>query len=306
MEDIRMDKEKALHAYLNGTATAEEIKILKADSAYADLIEIAEATQSFEAPKFQEEDAFSHLTAKLEKKTKVRRLEPLAFFLRIAAAFALLLTGYLFLRDTTTTITTQIAEKQEIILPDGSKVNLNALSSMSYNVKDWENDRTLTLDGEAFFEVNKGKSFSVETSLGVVKVLGTQFNVYSRDKVFDITCYEGLVSVSFGDSLLELGAGSGLQIEDGKLVENHEVSRSMPNWIENESSFKNVSLSLVLEELKRQYPIKITTQNIVDKKFTGSFTHTDLSVALRSICDPLQVDFTIEGDEVTLHAKPNN
>ncbi|MEM7087907.1 MAG: FecR domain-containing protein [Bacteroidota bacterium] len=52
--------------------------------------------------------------------------------------------------------------------------------------------------------------------------------------------------------------------------------------------------------------MKLISQNMVNKKFTGSFTHNDLNVALRSICDPLQIEFTIEGEEVTLHAKKNN
>jgi transmembrane sensor len=61
---------------------------------------------------------------------------------------------------------------------------------------------------------------------------------------------------------------------------------------------------LVLEELKRQYSIKLTAKfNGTDQRFTGSFTHSDLNLALKSICNPLHLEYTIEEESVTIYAK---
>ena len=302
-----MDKEYLLHKYLNGEATPDEIDALKAHPEFAAYTKISEATKNFETPLFKEAEIYQSLQSKLsEKEVKVRPLFSVKQFMRVAAVIALIITGYLFLDNRDTTITTQIAQKEIFLLPDASEVSLNAMSNLSYNKKNWSKQRTLNLDGEAYFKVQKGSKFSVETSQGTVSVLGTQFNVFSRDKEFTIACYEGLVSVSYMGELIKVPAGNFVKIENGKLLSQESMIAQSPSWIHNESSFKNTPVANVLEELKRYYSIKINVKNTINKEFTGSFTHTDLNTALRSICDPLQLNYTIANDEVTLYAKNSN
>ena len=301
-----MKKEQLLHRYLNGTASPEEIKTLEGDAEFMSYIKIATATEGFDTPLHDKELDFNLLRSKLADPEKEKSLRPRYLFMKVAAALIILVAGYLLVQDNNTYITTEIAEKENFLLPDASQVTLNAQSEVSFNEKKWDEARTLSLEGEAFFKVKKGEKFSVETPQGVVEVLGTQFNVFTRGNRFEIKCYEGLVSVTYKDTTLQVPAGSRVEITDINNIHSSSIAAISPNWILNESTFENVSLSLVLEELKRQYPIKLTSLNMVNKKFTGSFTHNDLNVALRSICDPLQVDFTIEGEEVTLHAKKNN
>jgi transmembrane sensor len=145
----------------------------------------------------------------------------------------------------------------------------------------------------------------VITSAGIVTVLGTEFNVYARDKSFYISCYEGLVSVALKDTLIKLPAGDKLMIENGALLlHSSNIPTTIPSWTTNESSFNNAKIALVLEELKRQYSIKLTTKfNGTDQRFTGSFTHSDLNLALKSICNPLHLTYTIEEESVTIYAK---
>ncbi|MEL6812888.1 MAG: FecR family protein [Bacteroidota bacterium] len=305
-EKESMDKERLLHKYMDGTASQKEIELLELDPVYAAYIKIASTSAEMETPPFNAERNLEKIADKLHEAPKVRRLNPVRMVFRVAAAAAILIVGFWFIRNSETTITTQIAQKKEIQLPDTSEVFLNAGSEISYNENKWDQNRSLTLEGEAYFKVSKGKTFSVETSQGTVQVLGTQFNVFSRDSLFNIQCFEGLVSVTYNNTTVKVPAGNLVRIANEKRIEKSKIVTSSPNWIANESTFENVSLSLVLNELQRQYPIKINTQNIVNKKFTGSFTHKDLNVALRSICDPLQVAFTIEGEEVTLYAKTNN
>jgi len=298
--------EQLLHRYLNGTASPEEVKSLEADPEFMHYLKIAKATSEFSAPPVENEQSFERLESKLKRSRKVRTGRTRFLFTKIAAALVILIVGYYFFTSGTTTYVTDVAEKETIVLPDASEVTMNALSELSFKKKTWNEERTLSLKGEAFFKVDKGQKFSVQTPNGVVTVLGTQFNVFVRNNRLDIKCFEGLVSVSYGDTLMKVPAGTQIEIANRNNIQSSSIEAISPNWISNESTFENVSLSLVLEELQRQYPIQITAQNMVDKKFTGSFTHNNLDVALRSICDPLQVDFTIKGEEVTLHAKKNN
>ncbi|MCB0465534.1 MAG: FecR family protein, partial [Aequorivita sp.] len=214
---------------------------------------------------------------------------------KVAAIFAVLLAGYYYTTTLDTSVKTDIAQTETFSLPDTSEVMLNAGSKITYNKKNWANSRELSLDGEAYFKVTKGNKFSVKTVEGTVSVLGTQFNVFARDELFAVTCYEGLVSVAFNDTLLKVPAGNKIQIENGKLVINETAENHSPVWLAHESNFENTPLAIVLKEVERQYPIKVTLENVdSEKRFTGSFTHENLDLALKAICEPLQLHYKID------------
>jgi transmembrane sensor len=300
-----MDKDYILHKWMNDEASIDEIEQLKSSPDYVTYMEIAEASAKFEAPINDVEANFDIITSKIKTKIKVRKLNPLVTVLKVAAALAIIFASYIYFDNSNTTIRTQIAEKQNFLLPDNSEVVLNSNSSIEYNKKKWSKQRELTLDGEAYFKVTKGATFNVNTSTGAVTVLGTQFNVFARDEAFYINCYEGLVSVTLNDTIIKLPAGDKLMIENGAiLTHSNNTSTTIPSWTTNESSFNNTKIANVLEELKRQYPIKLTAKfNGTDQRFTGSFTHSDLNLALKSICNPLHLAYTIEEESVTIYAK---
>ena len=257
-----------------------------------------------ESPDFNGTQAYTSIQERMHNVSKVKRLNPLRTILKIAALIAVLAAGYIFVTSLDTTFTTEIAQKENITLPDASEVVLNANSELTYNKGNWADERTLELNGEAYFKVTKGNTFSVETSQGTVAVLGTQFNVFARDSIFNVACYEGLVSVSFNDQTIKLPAGNKLKIENNKLILNTQSAKLLPVWIGNESNFENAALGTVLNELRAQYPISITAPNYINaKRFTGSFTHTNLENALRAVCAPLQLEFTIDGDQVRIYAE---
>ena len=102
----------------------------------------------------------------------------------IAASLAAIIVSYAIFYSAAVEYTTDANQKIAISLPDGSTVNLNGNSKTSYNTVAWYFNRSVSLSGEAFFSVKKGSQFSVNTNNGVIKVLGTSFNVFSRDKDF--------------------------------------------------------------------------------------------------------------------------
>ncbi len=294
-----------LAKWLNDEITIEELEMLKASPEYASYIKIAETVSKFKTPPFNDNENFDAISKKLKTKGKVVTSKPIAMFLKIAAVITILLVGYLFINSLDTTIETKIAEKQTFSLPDNSLVTLNANSLVNYNKKNWNENRELTLDGEAFFKVREGKKFTVNTSQGKVYVIGTQFNVFARDNFFYINCYEGRVNVAFNDTVVQLPAGNIIKIENNMLVLHTLTKVTTSAWTTDESNFENATLATVLKEFERQYPINITTQNInVTKRFSGTFTHNDLNLALKSVCEPLNLAYTINGEEdVTLYAK---
>jgi len=299
-----MEKDYLLHKALNGTATVAEIEILRQDPTYETYLKLAETTASFDTPEFQSEVNFEKLTNQLSSEKKSKKSKPFASLLRIAAVISLLLAGYLFVNNLDTKVQTAVAETKTIALPDDSQVILNAVSKIAYKKRKWDKKRALDLKGEAYFKVAKGKKFDVNTPQGMVSVLGTQFNVYTRDNTLLVQCYEGLVQVTTTDTIIKVPAGTKLKITQGKYVSKDSSEKTTPSWINDETDFSNLSLSLVLEQLKRQYPILVNIEGVdVRQKISGSFTHTNLNIALQSICNPLGLTFTIKDNQVTIYAE---
>lgn len=297
-------QEDYLAKWLANELTEAEVLEFEKSEAYATYKKIKDATGRLQTPIFDTDTAWNALQAKRESGTsKLHTLSPFKGFLKVAAVIAIILTGaYFYLGFKAKTIVTQFAERTELVLPDASEVVLNAASELSYSPRNWAKQRTINLKGEAFFKVAKGKSFTVHSGEGTVTVLGTQFNVTQRQGIFEVSCYEGLVSVRYKDRQYQLPAGKGLQIINGKLTETTTRKNGEPSWVLNESSFKSIPLKFVLAEFQRQHNISVDSKGIdTNILFTGSFSNTDTKLALQSISIPLQIKFTLEGNNVLFY-----
>ncbi len=299
-------QENYLAKWLNGDLTEAELLEFKNSDAYVSYKRIADATDGLKGTEFDDSRAYQALKNRRElQDRKVVTLHPFRKFFRVAAAAAVLIMGsYLYLSLSDQTISTSYAESKEITLPDLSVVVLNADSEISYSERKWDNHRKVDLEGEAFFKVAKGERFTVATDAGQIVVLGTQFNVEKRKRFFEVTCFEGRVSVSFNNKETQLSAGSSFTAIDGEIVEAAAPGTSVPSWMNDESSFKSVPLKYVLDEFERQHDIAVQTQNIDLKQlFTGTFSNTDPDVALKSISVPSQIKFKFEGDKVLFYGE---
>jgi transmembrane sensor len=115
--------------------------------------------------------------------------------LAVAASIILLAGIFSILRFYTTTVYSPAGQHLSHVLPDGSIVKLNAESEITYKPLWWRFVREVEFEGEAYFEVEKGKKFSVASSMGTTEVLGTSFNIYSRGEEYNVTCITGQVMV---------------------------------------------------------------------------------------------------------------
>ena len=297
-------QENYLAKWLSGELSEQELQEFEASEAYASFQKLKEASSGLQAPDFDVDQALLRFKEEhMAKSPKVITLNPFRKFLKVAAVIAILLTGsYFYINSLNEKVTTGFAERSEVILPDNSELFLNADSRISYSEKNWDNQRNIKLDGEAFFKVAKGKKFTVSTEQGTVTVLGTQFNVENRKGIFEVTCYEGLVSVTHNGKEIKLPAGNSYVVINGKQVTGTPKG-TQPSWMNNESSFESIPLKYVFAELERQFDVQVNTENInTDLLFTGSFNNTDLNMALKSISTPSQTRYKVEGDNVLFYA----
>ncbi|MCM4168548.1 hypothetical protein KCTC52924_02123 [Arenibacter antarcticus] len=299
-------EENYLAKWLNNELSAEEVAKFKETKEYVTYKNIVDACDTMEAPEFDMAKAKRDLYNRKQGTTgKVVSLNPYKKYLRIAAVIALILgVSYFYNSTLDQTVSTQYAERAAIILPDASEVQLNAESQISYSKKNWNQKRNIDLKGEAFFKVAKGERFTVTTDNGTVTVLGTQFNVENRKNFFEVSCYEGLVSVLYNKKEIKLPAGHALVVVDGQLKTSEVAGYSQPSWLKQESTFKSIPLKFVLDEFQRQFNLEVTTENLdIDQLFTGSFSNTDKNLALRSISAPSGMKFKIEGEKVLFYAE---
>ncbi|MGD0341264.1 MAG: FecR family protein [Bacteroidales bacterium] len=206
----------------------------------------------------------------------------LVYYVSSIAAGLLLLFGIwqLWLRNPAINVVAQKGSRVEYRLPDGSDVHINSDSRITWDKKDYKNDRHLSLDGEAFFNVTKGTPFTISASRGNIMVLGTSFNVYSRADAFKVSCLTGKILVTSGAHSVTIMPGEAAEIKGNDLI-SYADSRinSTAGWINGEFNFDNSPLSRVLTEIERQFNVKFAGQNFNSRYFTGSFTNKDLNEA---------------------------
>ena len=212
--------------------------------------------------------------------------------LGIAASFLLLIFTF-WPSNSAMQINTDFAELEKINLPDNSTVVVNAKSQIKFNKSDYKETRKLDLDGEAFFEVEKGKPFTVNTKLGMIEVLGTSFNVYARDNQFEVVCETGKVRVTLNKSkkAIELTPGERCYLDNGNLLKNKRTQKSN-HWIDGLFHFEDDQLKDVIAEMERQFNVKFETNDVdISEKYNGFFNKKEFDKSLESVFWPLKIKF---------------
>jgi transmembrane sensor len=210
-------------------------------------------------------------------------------------------------------------------LPDGSKVWLNAASSIRYPVAFNGNERVVELTGEAYFEIKKNhdKPFRVhftspstggEDREGMIEVLGTHFNVnaYSDEETTKATLLEGSVKIVSRPSVLKGGSNEQSAIlkpgDQVSISQSSQLSKPIP--VETEAAvawknglfyFDNVDIQAIMRQLARWYKVQVVFKGrIPARRFAGQVSrNANLSQVLK-ILELSKVHFTIEGDIVTV------
>ena len=292
-----------LARWLNGDLTPEEEKDFKNSEDYKAYAKIIKATDKFKAPNYKEEEIFSEIKEKTSNSKKTRKLN-IKYGYGVAASLIFLFGLFYFTSNPNTLHETSYGEQLTIDLPDGSEVILNANSVIDYNENDWSENRTITLQGEAYFKVEKGALFKVVTAQGAIEVLGTQFNVNTNTNYLEVKCYTGKVKVTNlkkAESLLTTGKAHRTFNDVTTLWEFNAKEKS---WKEGESTFNRTPFLQVITALENQFNIKIKNTAAYKKEiFTGRFSNNNLNLALETIFSAMQINYTLEKNTVKLSNK---
>lgn len=189
-------------------------------------------------------------------------------------------------------LSTDKGETFEVLLPDKSKVWLNAASVLTFPIRLKENERRVVkLDGEAYFEIAKDKKhpFIVESNGQQVVVLGTHFNVnsYRNEPFVKTTLLEGstkIISDNGSERILKPGQQSVLQ---GHKLDVNEVDIDEAiAWKNGDFVFNEEELTSIMRKLERWYNIDVEYQNasIGNKRFGGTISKfSNVSDVLRML-----------------------
>lgn len=278
-----MEENYELAKWLAGEMSEKELLAFQNTPEYAAYAKIAEYSSQLKTPDFDADLLFQNT---IKHKKVAPKVIPFyqSKWMRIAAIFVVLLGLSFFFRTTITS--TEVAyngQKTNFSLPDNSQIVLNSGSQIQYKKWNWDNNRKLELDGEAYFRVAHGKKFQVNTNLGTVTVLGTQFNVKARKNRFDVTCYEGRVKVNYDNKEVIITKGTSVTF-DNEYFDRKNITAQKPEWTANEIVFKKEKLQSIIDELQRQYGYEIILNCKENTQlFSGTLPSNNIKTALEIV-----------------------
>ena len=225
-----------------------------------------------------------------QKKKRTISFRKIGYELAKIAAILILFWGGTKLFETNTTeesiVTYQTlyvptGQRAELILPDSTRVWLNAHSKLIYPVSFGKGNRQVELNGEAYFDVvhNEKQPFIVKTRQMDIQVLGTEFNVTSYSSDFEVSLLRGCIELSSPSlsSTYKVKEKEHVKLKDNKLIVNNITDYDYFRWKEGLICFNNESVATIIEKLKLYYDIDIEVYNqkFINSRYTGKFRTKD-------------------------------
>jgi len=215
------------------------------------------------------------------------------------------------------TVVTQLGERSQVVLPDGTKVWLNSSSSVEYVAPFFSRQRRVKMEGEAYFEVEHDRRapFVVSTNGLDIEVLGTRFNIRNDDSDHRITTVllEGAVKAyASGDEKAAVRLRPSQQLvfdtRTGamRLTDEPSADRSI-NWIDGRFCFEHDTFGEIVAELKRYYnvDIRFMDEALRSERFSGDFRVEDGIYHIMSVLQ-LTYKFTykVVGNDIEIYPNP--
>ncbi|HRN56598.1 MAG TPA: DUF4974 domain-containing protein, partial [Agriterribacter sp.] len=199
----------------------------------------------------------------------------------------------------------------QVTLPDGTKVWLNAASTLKYPSRFEGAERVVMFSGEGYFEVAKdaSKPFRVISDDQEVVVLGTEFNIcaYPDEDEKKTTLVEGKVKVSYtGDShTLQLSPSEQSTLKNGQLTSQQVDVAGEIAWREGVFAFRKESLESIMRKISRWYNVDVDLQeNVAQRTFTGTVSkYENISGVLETLELTNVLHFEIKGNRLIVKPK---
>ncbi|WP_183558555.1 FecR family protein [Mucilaginibacter sp. SP1R1] len=197
------------------------------------------------------------------------------------------------------TIITPKGGQYQLVLGDGTKVWLNAASTLKYPVTFSGTKREIELSGEAYFEVahDRHKPFRVISNGQIVEVLGTHFNVnaYPDEEATRTTLLEGSVKVLAGKTSNKIKPGQQVQFENGHMAVKQADMEEAIAWKKGFFYFKDDDIQTVMRQLSRWYDVSIKYEGqIPTREFSGQMNKNISASQLLHILSIEQIHYRIE------------
>lgn len=191
----------------------------------------------------------------------------------------------------------------EMKLADGSQVWLNAGSSITYPVAFVDKKRTVSISGEAYFEVAKNNKMPFLVNVGnmTVEVLGTHFNIngYEEETSVKTTLLEGKVKIIQADKSLLLVPGQQAQVSNGSMVSGSADLDEVMAWKNGFFNFNNSDIKSIMLQLSQWYDVDVTYQGKISAEtFSGIISRTDNISAVLKIMEEAGIKFRMEGRKI--------
>ena len=230
----------------------------------------------------------------------LKRRLPLAYGLIILMLSPLVYDAFSKKQEITNT-----AEEKSVLLADGTEVILNSESELTYNRNYNKYNRSVHLVGEAYFNVKKGNiPFNVLTPHGKISVLGTSFNIRTRNDGFEVGVNDGEVQVSNENSLLHLSKGQLIDVKSEFISSNilQIPTDQYPDWLNQKFYCNETTLESLCLEIERTFDIKInfTNPNLKSLTITGLIEASDLDNVLQTVSILTKHKFKLDGVTCTI------
>ena len=230
----------------------------------------------------------------------LKRKLPLAYGLII-----LILSPLAFDAFSKKQVNTSAAEEKSVLLADGTEVILNSESELTYNRNYNQNNRLVHLVGEAYFIVKKGNiPFNVLTPHGKVSVLGTSFNIRTRNDGFEVGVNDGEVQISNDNSLLNLSKGQFIDVKSEFISSDilQIPTNQYPDWLNRKFYCDETTLESLCLEIERTFDIKInfTNPNLKSLTISGLIEASDLDDVLQTVSILTKHKFKLDGGTCTI------
>jgi transmembrane sensor len=258
---------------------------------------IMKMAEGFTVPKGKDENLVLEAIFSKQEKPVVTKTIQFRRYFQAAAALILLLIGFYSVSTflSNEKMITGNARQTSLTLPDGSLVSLNSGSKLVWNEKKFNKNRLVTLSGEAYFEIKKGGEFIIKTENGNVQILGTQLNVFSREKEFWVSCLTGKVGVETENSSQILLPGEMAELTSQGLEKRvvTEVNQTAA-WKQGVFYFEDKPLVSIFDEIERQFDVSIQFEGDTKRSITVSFTNKKLEETLDVVCIPMGLKYEVD------------
>lgn len=312
--------QQLIEKYLNGTCSEAEKKIVEAWYASFDKNEAYTASLNHSEKKQLEEKLLARINNLIVTDTgkPIRKTPPWRLIYPIAATLGIAIIGVIAIlllnRPRFIEYQTDYGETREITLPDSSTIILNGHSGIRF-APTWnpQTDREIWLEGEAYFSVThqaNHQHFVVHTDNMEIEVLGTEFNVNTRNATTRVVLNKGKVKLNIGP----LADTDEVVMIPGELVEFSEKEQKLTkktvdvevytSWKNHELIFQETSLEEIGRILEDTYGLNVEIDRaLLSEKFSGRFASDKVSVLLTAISEVHKAQITRNGQTISINKK---